>query len=220
MPEAGILIVTSCTSTKVSLPSDALVPAESLYAGEQHRRLMRGVNRFRRAFPAIQLDLSILSAGHGLVEAAALIGPYDATFSGVGSKRLTEEAQRLRIPGDLAQRLNQPYKLGLLLLGTDYLRAATASTHLTLGGPTIAFCSAASARRLKGIPELTAVRAGTAEARRFSCGLVGLKGEMAGRMLEVLARMPELIDTVGRMSSEKILDLIDSPQKTDFQAAA
>ena len=43
---------------------------------------------------------------------------------------------------------------------------------------------------------------------------------MAGRMLEVLAHMPQLIDTVGRMSSKKILDLIDSPAKAELQTAA
>ena len=101
--------------------------------------------------PDVELDLSIVSAGHGLVDAAALVGPYDATFSGVGSARLAEEAERLRIPGDLALRLSQPYKLGLLLLGTDYLRASTISTSWILGGPTIAFCSAVAARRLVDI---------------------------------------------------------------------
>ena len=220
MDEARVVVVTSCTNTKVPLGPDGLVPAESLYVGEQHRRLMRGVSAFRGACPNVELDLSIVSAGHGLVGADALVGPYDATFSGVGSARLEEEGERLRIPRDLGLRLSEPYKLGILLLGTDYLRASTISSAWTVGGPTIAFCSAASARRLKGIQDLTCVHAGRDEARRFSCGLVGLKGEMAGRMLELLAQASQMLDTFGRMSTDKILKLIDSPQKTDLQAAA
>ena len=220
MPDGGIVVISSCTNTKVPLPSDALVPAESLYAGEQHRRLMRGVYAFRRACSGIEFDLRIVSAGHGLVDAAALIGPYDATFSGVGTKKLTDDAERLRIPGDLASRLSKPYRLGLLLLGENYLRASTISTSWILGGPTIAFSSTAAAGRLADIHGLTCIRAGQDEARRFSCGLVGLKGEMAGRILEVLAERPELIDTFGRLSCQKILELIESPAETELEIAA
>src|SRR5262249_3663530 len=63
MPNRRMLIITTCTSKKATLSEDERVPAEQLYQGEQHRRLMGGVRALRAARPDRDLDLRILSAG-------------------------------------------------------------------------------------------------------------------------------------------------------------
>lgn len=61
-PRAGdhFVILTSCTSRKRRVPA----PAEDLYLGEQHVRLMRGVRAARTA--GHQVQVFIVSAHHGL----------------------------------------------------------------------------------------------------------------------------------------------------------
>ena len=86
MAEKGIVVVTSCTNTKVSLGLDELVPAELLYDGEQHRRpdawskcVPRGSPRCSaRSEHRVGADMDWWTRMHRW-------GRIDATFSGVGS---------------------------------------------------------------------------------------------------------------------------------------
>jgi cytoplasmic iron level regulating protein YaaA (DUF328/UPF0246 family) len=98
-----IRVITSCTGEKsVSSPDqlaledfrqgdahvrareavlgDIRSPAEDLYTGLQHQRLMRGI-RAAREETSIEVDLRILSAGYGLVSADQKLAPYEATFT-------------------------------------------------------------------------------------------------------------------------------------------
>jgi hypothetical protein len=186
-----VLVITSCTGTKTPLAPSRRVAAEDLYAGEQHRRLMRGVRVFRSLRSDLTLDLRILSAGHGLVRGDAPLEPYDATFSGLTEAELVARSESLGVAEAVAQVLSQPFELVLLLLGDDYLRAASLGPQLALGGPALAFCGRTAARRLGPIDGLKTVPTTNHEARRFSCGLVGLKGELGARTLTGLAGEPD-----------------------------
>ncbi|MDS4019674.1 MAG: tRNA-guanine transglycosylase DpdA [Candidatus Competibacter sp.] len=174
--------------------ADRLMPAESLYTGLQHARLMRGV-RAAHACSTLQPELWILSAGYGLVPGDRKLAPYEATFLGMKKAEAKAWAVRLGIAPAVRQMLGQPYDLGLVLLGDDYLAACQWETVPALGGPTLLFCGQRAARRLPALPNLHPVALANADAKRFACGLVGLKGEVAARLLERLAARPsELAD--------------------------
>lgn len=206
----GIVVVTSCTATKFEAPPNGkpggLRTAESLYAGQQHLRLMRGVRAYRRAgSPAGPLKLRILSAGHGLLASRATVTSYDATFQGLPREVIRARAADLDVPAKLGRLLRSPYRLALLLLGDDYLEAAGLDAVAAWGGPALALCGPRSGLRLKAIDELAVTTLSNSEARRFGCGLVSLKGELGGRALQSLAGTPDSLDEL----SDPQLNLLD-----------
>lgn len=191
----GILVVSSCTATKlrVSNRRQALY-AESLYAGQQHKRLMRGVDDYRAAGqPAGELRLFILSAFYGLLPSRKRISSYDHSFSGLSVAAIRRRGHQMRVPEDLRKLLRKPFDLGLLLLSDPYLRACDLGAEVKLGGPLLSFCSPAVARRMPAIDGLRTISLANAEARRFSCGLTALKGELAGGLLSQLAAEPDAL---------------------------
>jgi hypothetical protein len=156
-----ILVITSCTGEK-SVSSeraltledfkqgrrhvarrekelkDLLCPAESLYTGQQHVRLMRGVQAFRESRLSSNgddvLDLQILSAGYGIVSGEARLAPYEATFQGMPKGELREWARELGIPAAFRNTVAAPYDLGLILLGDDYLSTCELDSSVEFGG--------------------------------------------------------------------------------------
>lgn len=222
MSKLRILVITSCTGEKsvhdehqLTLADFQLGPehvqarekdlpearADELYTGLQHQRLMRGVLAARQS-NSIDLELHVLSAGYGLVNAERLLAPYEATFSGMRRDDLLEWARQLHIASDIREVLGQAFDFTLILLGEDYLAACELSADLSLGGPTIFLCSAASSKKLPKLPQLSAVIVTNAEAKRFGCGLVGLKGEVAARVLERLVADPNCLQDLLHGSSE------------------
>jgi queuine/archaeosine tRNA-ribosyltransferase len=165
--------------------NDKLTPAENLYSGMQHVRLMRGVQVARNA--RMDIDLKIVSAGYGVIEPERKIAPYEATFIGMGKAALRQWAHQLGIPSDVRSALAAPSDLALMLLGDDYLTACELGDKIKLGGPTLALCGRASAAKLPKLPNLHPILLSNADTKRFSCGLVGLKGEVAARLLEIIA---------------------------------
>ena len=198
-------------------------PARALYAGQQHARLMRGVDRvgLRIASGETALsrpDLWILSAGFGLLHEGEKVPPYEVTFQGMPKADLRSWADTLGIPGRVAGALAEPADLQLVLLGDSYWDAVDLQPDATLGGPTLLVCGSAKARTLPTPPgsKILALRRDT--ARRFSCGLVGLKGELAARLMLWLYEDPK--QTASRLArvadpatdGDDILDiLIDVP---------
>lgn len=185
---------------------DKLTPAENLYSGMQHVRLMRGITVARTA--PMGVDLKIVSAGYGVVEPDRKIAPYEATFIGMGKAALHDWARQLDIPKAVRTALAVPNDLALIILGDDYLSACELDDKIKLGGPTLVFCGKASAARLPKLPNLYPVLLSNADAKRFSCGLVGLKGEIAARLLEAIAADPK-----------RLADFVSSPQESVSQLA-
>jgi len=209
-----ILVITSCTGEK-SVSSeraltledfkqgrrhvarrekelkDLLCPAESLYTGQQHVRLMRGVQAFRESRLSSNgddvLDLEVLSAGYGIVSGKARLAPYEATFQGMPKGELREWARELGIPAAFRKTVSAPYDLGLILLGDDYLSTCELDGSVEFGGPTLLFCGGSTRKRLPELANVRPVVLSNPEATRFSCGLVALKGELACRLLSRLA---------------------------------
>lgn len=204
-----VLIVTSCTGEKEVSPKNQLLltdfqqgaehlatreqeltqyrmSAGKLYTGIQHKRLMAGVTAFREQSPDHEISLHILSAGYGLLSEKDLVVPYEVTFQGMKASELREWADILQVPAQIRELLTSSFDLGILLLGDDYLKACDLKADFPVGGPIIAFCGSKGKKIYDSIPGITPVVLSNKEAKRFSCGLVGLKGELTARLLSRL----------------------------------
>lgn len=237
-----VLVITSCTGEKaVESPKaltladfqkgaahvrereaeliDLLRPAEELYTGQQHVRLMRGVTAFRAAHPTngkgSVLDLRILSAGYGIVPGSRELAPYEATFQGMGKAELLEWANTLGVSTAFREAVAGPYDLALVLLGDDYLNACTLDASVKLGGPTLLFCGKNTLKKLPKLDNLHAVALTNAEAKRFSCGLVALKGEIGSDLLSRLIADSSFGSTLAAASD--VLSLLEEPLVTKSQ---
>ncbi len=207
-----ILIITSCTGEKTVSPPDQLslldfqqgaahvrarerelkeffTPAGEIYTGEQHVRLMRGLSALRTCSDLRPLDsaLWILSAGYGLIPEDRKIAPYECTFATMKTRELRAWADHLQVPKEFRSTVAQPYDLTLILLGDNYLQACQLDDKVKFGGLTVLFCGQGQAKKIPRLPNVRIVTLSNAEAKRFSCGLVGLKGEVASRLLQKLA---------------------------------
>jgi hypothetical protein len=216
-----ILVVTSCTGEKLHSPENqltqadfALLPdqsvfaareatlaayrtsAEEIYTGQQHVRMMRGVRAAHEQLGADAVDLYVLSAGYGLIPGDRPIVPYECTFQGMKSKELRSWADHLGVPTAIRTLLAQPYDLALLLLGDSYMAACALDASVKLGSPTVAFSGSTMAGKLPDLPNLRTVVLTNQEAKRFSIGLVALKGEVTARLLRTLAANSDALVTL------------------------
>lgn len=226
-----VLVITSCTGEKAAESpiqltlhdfqkgsahvakreaelADQMMPAEALYTGMQHMRLMRGVASVRAA-PGIDLELHIVSAGYGLVPGSRKLAPYEATFIGMKKADARAWAKSLGIADDTRKLLDGRYDLGLILLGDDYLDAVALDESVVLGGATLVFCGKAAAKKLPQLPNLFPIILGNTEARRFACALIGLKGELASRVLERIVQDPAQLGTL-LAAPDKVLDAVET----------
>jgi len=178
-------VLTSCTGSKVA--TDTPLPAERLYVGQHHLRLMRGVDDARAA--GLDVHVAIVSAGHGVVAGDDRLQGYEQTFQGRPAAARRQLARQLGIPKAARATLARPADVHIVLLGDDYLDACELGPHLMPSAPTLVICAAGTALRLP--PTATnvyPVALTIDDTRRFQCGLVGLKGEVGGRLLMHIAR--------------------------------
>jgi hypothetical protein len=187
----------------------SLTPAISMYSGLQHQRLLRGI-RMLESNPGagFTVETWIVSAGYGLIPANRAIAPYEATFIGMNSADRRRWARQLDLPSSVRNTLAQPADLIFLLLGDDYLAGCEIDGGVTLGGPCLLFCGGHAAKRLPELPRLHKIELGNSHAKRFSCGLVGLKGELTSRFLEGLAS--GLITLQDLEAASNPLDLLEA----------
>ena len=215
-----VLIITSCTGEK-AVDSDRQLTAEDfqkghahvakrekelkellrsageIYSGDQHVRLMRGVGETRSAGKD-QIVLHVLSAGYGLTPEERLVAPYEITFATMKSKKLRQWADILHVPEDFRRTVAATYDFGMILLGDNYLTACALDASVKFGGPTLLFCGTGMAKKIPKLANVRVVPISNPEAKRFSCGLVGLKGELAARVLSGISADASM--------AEKVLD--------------
>ena len=178
-----VRVLTSCTAAKRG--TTGTLPAEELYRGQHHLRLMRGVDEARIA--GIDVGLSIVSAGHGIVDGGDALLPYEQTFQGRSVRARRELAQELGVPAAARRVLAESADVHVVLLGEDYLMACELDQDVEPSAPVIIFCAAGTALELRPIPRVHVVALTTEDTRRFRCGLVALKGEVGGRLLTHVA---------------------------------
>ncbi len=228
-----ILIISSCTGEKKeSFPeqpclydfrlgpdriadlekkySNYLFPAEELYSGQQHLRLMEGVKLLRN-MEGFNIDLHILSAGYGLIPANQKILPYEVTFNNLKSGELKEWASQLNIPVDFRNLLAKSYDLCLVLLGGKYWEACDLKVSVESVNPVLAFCNSNIKANIGDWFNFLPLSLVNKDAKHFSCGLIGLKGELGARYLVGLSKgltSPDLSET----SAEEILVALKNPE--------
>lgn len=214
-----ILIITSCTGEKTSSPDEQLMladferggthlkgrekelkvyalPAGEIYTGQQHVRLMRGIEAVKGT-KELAVDLHILSAGYGMIPADRVVVPYECTFATMKSKELRQWADKLQVPQGFRETVGQTYDLGLILLGDNYLDACALDAKVAFGGPTVLFCGTGMAKKLPSMANVRMVPISNPEAKRFSCGLVALKGDLAARVLKGVTEEPKIVKSLG-----------------------
>lgn len=210
-----ISALTSCTGQKVA--TAVAVPAERLYCGQQHVRLMRGVEVARSA--GHEVAVAVVSAEHGLLGGDGLVAPYERTFQGMPAAERRRLARELGIPAAIGALLAEPADLRLVLLGGDYLDACELTADAVLGAPTLALCGAGTALRLPVLAGLRPLVLHERDTRRFACGLVGLKGEVAGRLLALLAERPDaLADLLVDDAADPLERLVPVPRRRPAKA--
>lgn len=183
----------------------SLVSAERLYRGQQHTRLMRGVDAARQG--GHRVAVSIVSAGYGLLAGDATVAPYECTFQGMSTRQRRHWAGRLGLETAVKGVLEQTADAAIVLLGDDYFDACGLPGNLAVGAPTVVFCGTRTGLRMELGRGLRPVVLHKSDTRRFACGLVGLKGEVAGRLLARLAADPGFLK---RLETPHLLDELET----------
>jgi hypothetical protein len=190
----------------------SLLPAEKLYRGQQHLRLMRGVEAARELGHVVRV--SIASAGYGLLAGEDPVASYECTFQGMSAPERRAWASHLGLAESVVQLLEQPADATILLLGDDYFSACIPTGELPVHQPAIVLCGARTALRMRPAANVHPLVLRESDTRRFACGLVGLKGEVAGRLLAWLATEPVRVENLAAAG------LLDDLERVPSIAAA
>lgn len=209
-----LLVISSCTEKKAVRSSLSLCPedflkgsahvqtierkgtlcaAGGLYTGEQHTRLRIGLEAIARCKPSHTSSFFIVSAGYGLIPAEQKILPYEHTFRKKPKAYVTKWGDFLQIPAAFKVLIGQPYDLGLVFLGREYLQSCRFNEVSTFGGFTIVFCSEPVARKIPSNPNLRVVPLFPLDRPRFGAGDFVIKGEIGKRLLKGLAADPGML---------------------------
>ncbi|RYF45335.1 MAG: hypothetical protein EOO38_16195 [Cytophagaceae bacterium] len=205
-----VRILTSCTGQKLYAPTNKLIqsdfvhvhapefaareaaltqwctPAQDLYTGIQHVRLMRGIGSLTSS--QVSWTLDIVSAGYGLISGEREIVPYECTLKTMNRKESTSWANHLHIPATAHHWFGENADFNLVLLGDDYLRALELSPRTRYRAPTLFLAGSSASSVVQGQENVRVLALNNTDARRYSCGLVGLKGEIARRLLSRIAK--------------------------------
>ncbi|MDD3898356.1 MAG: hypothetical protein PHE82_05330 [Syntrophomonadaceae bacterium] len=215
-----LLVVTSCTGSKIHRPDDVLkqedfldsrrleekekelntylLPAGKMYTGAQHLRLNEGVSALREKYGYDMVDVYIVSAGYGLISENYPVLPYEVTFNKMKKSEIVQWAQFLKIHEKMEELL-PPYDLVFFLLGEKYLQALQLPlAHVNNKQRLVFICSNSSQRLIPQEPPYYTVPLGPDDAREFRYGLVGLKGHLfklfAAELIKNSSLMGEVYD--------------------------
>jgi queuine/archaeosine tRNA-ribosyltransferase len=176
--------------------ADFACPAGELYTGMQHLRLMEGVRIMRDALGESAVDVSILSAGYGLVSEKQLIAPYEVTFNGMKAHEVDSWAKRLSVHDHL-ESIVKDYELIFFLLGDNYLRAVSLPIATNPHQALIFLASRSKASSIQSLSAKTFILPlSNPEAKKYRYGLVGLKGFLFKKLSEAIATQPLLIKEI------------------------
>jgi hypothetical protein len=213
-----VLVITSCTGEKRHKTANQLtledfqdlqklrerqqsleefaLPCGLMYTGQQHQRAMQGVNLLRSCFGKEVVDVKIISAGYGLIDENQTIVPYSVTFNAMKDRVVDKWAQFLRIHEGF-ERAIIGYDLIFVLLGDKYLRALNLPVETNFNQTFIFLASPKSAAYIKVKNSKTFIlKLNNADASRFGCALVGLKGHLLKIFAHQIASQPDLIQKV------------------------
>lgn len=183
-PPRSLLIVSSCSATKLEPTADGIdhfVPARDLYQGRSHQTVRRAIDALRKRSPDMEIRWAIVSALHGVVDDDQRVTPYEATLAGQSRHKLVARGRQLQLHRDLAALL-QMVDVGLFLLGEDYL---VATEPPIAAAPLEIYLSARGA--VHELPGVRVVPAGVAEARALGAMPLTVKADLFGRFVDAIA---------------------------------
>lgn len=210
-----ILVVTSCTGEKHFSPTQQLIledfkkperlqqkeaelaefacKASQMYTGQQHLRTMEGVEQLRKGLEQKVVDVMILSAGYGLIHEDKIILPYEVTFNTMKGYEVDEWASFIGVHEAFEQAISN-YDLVFMLLGDNYLRSLRLPVLTRPEQTLICLASKKSSSYIKGLSAKTFILSlSNEEAKRYSYGLVGLKGFLFKLFAQSVVNKPELL---------------------------
>lgn len=218
MPKPRVLVITSCTGEKRFKPDcqltiedfkdearlkdreaelkDYACPAGKMYTGMQHLRLIEGTQRLRASLGKESLDVSILSAGYGVISEEQVIVPYEVTFNSMTSREVDAWSSHLGVHDEIVSLISD-YDLIFFLLGNKYLRAVTLPLDSRADQTFVFLASRGQTDRIQGMAAKTYVMPlSNPEAKHYHYGLVGLKGFLFKQFAEIAASKPTLLKKV------------------------
>lgn len=231
-----VLILSSCTGKKEHKPDNQLtkadfqvvgknafhrrekalaayrLPAGEMYTGQQHVRLLRGIELMRKACPEVSIDLKIVSAGYGLIDEATPIVPYEMTFQGMRAKELRKWAHFLELPQNVLSVIPE-YDLIIFLLGKEYLRTIDLPKDLHPLSTCIFLTSKGGLRYIPEGSNVLTYTLSNKDAQRMGAGLVALKG----KIIEIIgghvhASGPKFLEGL-KQSPESLIEFIRKYKK-------
>lgn len=249
MRQPRVLVVTSCTGEKRYKPENQLTledfkekarleqrevqlaqfacSAGQMYTGQQHLRVMEGVQLLRQSFGRETVDVMILSAGYGVIPEDKNIRPYEVTFNTMKGYQIDEWAKCLEIR-QVLERVIVSYDLVFMLLGENYLRATFGSPQSgslclpveTSNNQTFIFlASSKSAIYIQNKkPKTYVLPLSNADAKHYRYGLVGLKGFLFKRFAECVVREKALLQKVYN-EPEVFVQIVDTDSGRDVGAS-
>lgn len=160
--------------------AEVCLPAEKMYTGQHHLRLMQGVETARRN--GIEVDVKILSAGYWLVRGGQVIAPYEVTFNTMSAKEASVWARQLRIRESIQAVMSEEADMVLILLGDRYLKAANLGSIAFTNTPAWAISGKVSLGELPKFINPILIK--QADTTRYRAGMLALKGAVAQTILE------------------------------------
>ncbi len=198
-----ILVISSCTSKKLRRKA----PAGEIYTGGQHRHLMEGLDKVRGRFGEQAMDLTIISAKHGLLKESDVIEPYNFTFKGLRKREILEHSDRLQIHEKTEASIRE-YDLVFFLLGKEYVQALQLPfdvpdtvTQIYLLGPT-------HRELIPDLPNVHFIPAGRDLARHIGVMITDLKGDVFKRLCCIAHREGMGVFETVRQRPQQIFDFI------------
>lgn len=157
-------------------------PAAEMYTGRHHHLVMSGLQDVWEKWGRETIDLSILSAGYGLLDAGEVIIPYDVTFDQFDQDALASQVAHLQLPGR-ATALVRRYDLVFYLLGGRYLDVLGLPLEVPQEIQQIVLTDRESLALVSGVPNLhPVVAAGNEAARRWHVKAAYVCGFLFGRL--------------------------------------
>jgi hypothetical protein len=157
-------------------------PAAEMYTGRHHRLVMSGLRDVWAKWGREIIDLSILSAGYGLLDAHEVIIPYDVTFDEFDQETLANWLAHLRL-SERVTELVSGYDLVFYLLGGRYLDVLGLPLSVSDQIQQIVLTDRESLNLLPAVSNLCpVVAAGNEAARRWHVKAPYVCGFLFGRL--------------------------------------
>lgn len=212
------LVITSCTGEKRYKPENQLLlsdfkdketlklkeeglieyksKAGKMYTGKQHKRLMEGVEMLREKFGRDFIDVSIVSAGYGLIDEDQVIVPYEVTFNDMNAKEIVEWANILSINHSVTQKIKD-YDLVIFLLGDKYLKSVSLPLNETLPGQKIVFLGSKNSGKIIPANEpYYRIEVTQEDTKAFGSGNIELKGYLFKLLAQEIVQDKSLLDRI------------------------